>query len=186
MDEKEWVRQITERLIGDLTDLDLRVEQGKKLPYAHEIVHYSASGRPSPRVIAYETDILISERVSADIIKPRIIIEAKIRRVTTHDAITYSEKAADHKRVHPYVRYGIILGSRKHYPLPGRLFRHGANFDFMQSFKEFAPNIAEWDNFKKLIRTELQNSRLLEEIIYNSRSKNRMAFTSLQKMLNLT
>ena len=79
-----------------------------------------------------ETDLLVFEKT--DIIKPRIIIESKINSVTTHDAITYIYKAQTHKNVTPYIRYGIMLGNRKHYPLPGRLFRHGTNFDFMISF----------------------------------------------------
>ncbi|GAI54911.1 unnamed protein product, partial [marine sediment metagenome] len=67
------------------------------------------------------------EKDTIDLIKK---IEGKINSVTTHGAITYSQKASTHKNVHPYLRYGILLGNRKHYPLPGRLFRHGAYFDF--------------------------------------------------------
>ena len=32
-------------------------------------------------------------------------------------------------------RYGIMIGGHGHYPLPGRLFRYGTNFDFMISFQ---------------------------------------------------
>ncbi|GAB4286004.1 MAG: hypothetical protein Kow0081_4020 [Candidatus Dojkabacteria bacterium] len=64
-------------------------------------------------------------------------IEAKINSVTTHDAITYSQKAQTHKNVHSYLRYGILIGNRKDYALPGRLFRHGQHFDFMLSWKSF-------------------------------------------------
>ena len=84
---------------------------------------------------AYETDLLVSEKVTDQKWKPRLIIEVKIKAVTTHDAITYSQKASEHKIVHPYLRYGILVGSREHYPLPGLLFRHGVHFDFMLSWK---------------------------------------------------
>ena len=52
--------------------------------------------------IGYETDILIFEKFDKKRWKPRIIIETKINSVTTHDAITYSQKAQTHKYVHPY------------------------------------------------------------------------------------
>lgn len=32
-----------------------------------------------------------------------------------------------------------MLGDRKHYPLPGRLYGHGAQFDFMISFVSTEP-----------------------------------------------
>jgi hypothetical protein len=65
--------------------------------------------------------------------KPQIIIEGKLNSVTTHDTITYSQKAATHRNVHPFLRlrYVILIGNRKYFPLLGRLFRHRAHFDFM-------------------------------------------------------
>ncbi len=61
-----------------------------------------------------------------------------------------------HKNVTPYIRYGIMLGNRKHYPLPGRLFRHGTNFDFMISFKDFILSEDERIAFIDLIQKELK------------------------------
>ena len=100
---------------------------------------YYDSKPNSHNFISYETDILVGEHITDQIWKPRIIIEAKIGRITTHDAITYSRKALTHKNVHPYLRYGILIGNRSHHPLPGRLFRHGENFDFMQSWISYKP-----------------------------------------------
>ena len=45
--------------------------------------------------------------------------------VTTHDALTYSTKAATHKHVHPYLRYGFLAGGIQ--TIPGRLIKHGAS-----------------------------------------------------------
>ena len=185
MNEREWVQQIVAKLHESLAGAVLLVEQARKIPYSYEVLEYQTSGKVRTRPMRYETDILISERLSHDAMKPRVIIEAKIRSVTTHDAITYSQKAAAHKQVHPYLRYGIILGARRHYPLPGRLFRHGANFDFMQSFVAFEPSSEEWTRFLETIGKEVEYSKLLEEIILNSRSRNRKAFTTLQKALDL-
>src|SRR5208283_824218 len=57
--------------------------------------------------------------------------------------------------------YISILGARKHYPLPGRIFRHGTAFDFMQSFTDFEPTDAEWKSFMKIIWQEAEHSRML-------------------------
>lgn len=71
----------------------------------------------------FETDMVIYEKVD-DKIKARVIVESKVDSVTTHDAITYSNKANYHKNVIPFVRYGIMCGNRGSYPLSGRLFSH--------------------------------------------------------------
>jgi hypothetical protein len=184
MDEKAWVVLIVNKLTAEMKRSSLIVEQGKRLPYAYEILSYDRSGVPHPEPMEYETDILISESFTREIVKPIIVIEAKVEGITTHNAITYSEKALAHKQVHPYLRYGIILGGMKKKPLPGRLFRHGTTFDFMQSFAAFKPSETEWKSFVKILWQEAENSRLLYEVIYNSRSKRRKAFTSFAKELH--
>lgn len=157
----------------------------KKLPYAQEILSYNIDFKDKDEhLMAFETDLLIYE-MNNGIIKPRIIIEAKIEKVTTHDAITYSYKAQTHKNVTPYIRYGIMLGNRGTYPLPGRLFRHGTNFDFMISFKDFVLDDYEKESFVELIRKEITYSKNIEEMLYESRSKNRKRYFILQKELNL-
>jgi hypothetical protein len=60
---------------------------------------------------------------------PRVVVEFKLGSVTTHDALTYLAKAATHKNVHPYLRYGIIIGGLDG-PVPKRLVRHGHSFVF--------------------------------------------------------
>jgi hypothetical protein len=112
-------------------------------------------------------------------------LRGKLNSVTTHTAITYSQKAATHKNVHPFLRYGILIGNRKHYPLPGRLFRHGAHFDFMLSWVGYEPTDKEWEDFIRVIKAENEYSQQLEEMIFHSRLKNRKHYTILQKKLYL-
>ena len=187
MNEKDWVKTLISQMENDLRKINnnLRVRDGYKLPYSSEILSYSEDTPIKPQFTNYETDILISEELGNNEWKPRVIIEAKINSVTTHDAITYSKKSQTHKNVHPYLRYGILIGNRKHYPLPGRLFRHGENFDFMISFKTFNPQKNEWKNLIKIIQAEITASQTLEEIIFNSRSKEREHYTSLHRPLHL-
>jgi hypothetical protein len=185
--EKAWVAStmgpIRERL--QEADSALRLSCGSKLSYAHEIREYTGKEPSLTNTVAYETDVLITEGVAENVWKPRVVIEAKLGKVTTHDAITYSEKAATHKKVHPYLRYGILIGDRKHYPLPGRFFRHGAYFDFMLSWTSLMPSQSELKLFLSLISSEVQASRDLEEILYASRSRSRRRYTLLHRPLRL-
>ena len=133
---------------------------------------------------AFETDLVVYEKNNGKII-PRVIIESKVGTVTTHDAITYSHKAMYHKNVIPFVRYGIMLGARGKYPLPGRLFRHGTNFDFLFSFVDYQPTEKELDVFIQMLKKEIVYSHKIEEILFNSRSRNRKHYYMLQKEFHL-
>ena len=187
MTEKEWMINVKNRLEkeDEFSKNSIYFEVSKKVPYSFEILNYKDDEPGDKKYIKYETDLLVYQRIDNEKWKPRIIIEGKINSVTTHDAITYSQKASTHKNVHPYLRYGILLGNRKHYPLPGRLFRHGAYFDFMLSWEAFKSSENEWKNFLKVIKSEIKYSEQLEEILFKSRSKNRKRYIVLQKRLYL-
>ncbi len=188
LNERQWMTQVLDRINEELQNRglsNLLASQGAKLPYAFEILSYDANKPIQINNISYETDLLVYEVLDGAEWKPRIVIEGKLGRVTTHDAITYSQKALTHKNVHPFLRYGILLGDRKQYPLPGRLFRHGAYFDFMLSFKSTEPTSEELNDLIQLILEEVEASRNLDEILYNSRNPNRKRFTLLHKPLKL-
>lgn len=186
MTEKEWVALVLARLKPLLaTDPSLELIQGARLTYAEEVVTYRDNATDKHFSTLYETDLIITERLNATEWVPRVVIEAKINSVSTHDAITYSQKAAAHKTVHPYLRYGIILGHRLHYPLPGRLYRHGAHFDFMQSWVDFEPTPDELETLRALIVDEVRASRTLGEMIFGSRSPHRKRYTVLHRPLQL-
>jgi len=185
MNENEWVAHVIDltRPLLQTYNKNLRVHQGQKLTYALEIRSYSEVNLTD--FSAYETDILITEQLEDGSWKPRVVVEVKINRVTTHDAITYSEKSLKHKHIHPYLRYGIVLGNRKHYPLPGRLYRNGAYFDFMLSWVKFEPQNNELDDLVNILIEEVKASRKLEEILYSSRKRNREHYTVLHRPLIL-
>jgi hypothetical protein len=188
INENQWMTIVLKHINHELSQKgykNLVASQGAKLPYAFEILSYEDNTPKQRYNIAYETDILISEVMESGDWKPRIVIEGKLGSVTTHDAITYSQKALTHKNVHPYLRYGIILGNRKHHPLPGRLFRHGAYFDFMLSWRSIEPSDTELDYLSYLITEEVEASRNLDEILYNSRDPNRPKYTLLHRPLKL-
>ena len=188
MNEKDWVKSIIAEIEKHLRKSDdkIRVTDGHRLPYSSMILSYKDKEPDKTKVSGYETDILISEILDSETWMPRVVIETKIDSVTTHDAITYSQKSQTHKNVHPYLRYGILIGNREDYPLPGRLFRHGQHFDFMLSWKKLVADKKEFKTLIEIINDEITASRTLEEIIFNSRSRKRVRFTALHKPLRLT
>ena len=187
MTEKEWMIDVKKRLEQEELFLKNNIcfSTGKRVPYSFEVLSYLNDRPEGKNIIRYETDLLVYQKIDNEKWIPRIIIEGKINSVTTHIAITYSQKASSHKNVHPYLRYGILLGNRKHYPLPGRLYRHGAYFDFMLSWKAFKPTENEWKIFLNIISSEIEYSEKLEEILFKSRFKNRKRYTILHRPLYL-
>ncbi|MFB3891118.1 MAG: hypothetical protein ACE15C_03735 [Phycisphaerae bacterium] len=167
--EKEWVLSLLDRLRAGMQDISqeggtVRVESGYRLSYLHEILAYSADGRESTRSTGYETDILVSDVMSNGSWIPRVVVECKTWGVTTHDALTYSNKAATHKNVHPYLRYGILVGNFGD-ALPARLVRHGAHFDFMMVWGSDAGTPREWQELLDLLKDEVASSRKLQQVL---------------------
>lgn len=188
MSEREWVQWLQNRLQPALEkcgDKDWRVEVcfGEKLAYAHEIMTYHENGGNVSRAAKYETDVLIYDINSANDWIPRVVLECKVGSVTTHDALTYSTKAATHKHVHPYLRYGILIGAFDT-ALPGRLIRHGAYFDFMMVWQAEEPSEKEWSGLTDLLADEIEASRTLQTLL-TDRTRSRKRFRLLHRPLRL-
>ena len=187
MKENDWTKEICEILREQNFEENIYIDVLKKIPYAFEISSFDEDWEIAPDAFdktVFETDMVVYEKKGTKII-PRVIVESKVGTVTTHDAITYSQKAMYHKNVIPFVRYGIMLGARETYPLPGRLFRHGTHFDFLFSFADYKPTSKEKDAFVNMIKKEIAYSRQIEEILTNSRSRNRKRYYMLQKEFHL-
>jgi hypothetical protein len=174
--ERGWIDDLTQRLGGEfasraMTQRCLRVEAGARLAYAHEVRGYDRAGEPSVRARKYQTDLLVSEHRADGTWTPRLVIEGKLGRVTTHDALTYSAKASSHKAIHPHMRYGILVGALGD-RVPGRLMRHGAHFDFMAAWKGDKPSVREWTVFFEVVMDEVRASRQLEsDVLASDRSR---------------
>lgn len=184
MREEQWVKLQIEKLSRVLKSIDnnLCVKAGHKLPYSYEILSYKTNDEiEESKFTKYQTDILIFQKFGNETWIPRVIIETKIHSVTTHDAITYSQKALTHKNVHPYLRYGILLGDVA--SIPGRLIRHGHYFDFMLSWKGLDPNDSEWNILISILDAEVKASQDLEHFLYNTRNKERPKINKLHKEL---
>ena len=187
--EKEWVRLLQPRLAEALIgcrdgEWVVRVETGKRLTYAFEILQYNGDETHRTHISGYETDLLIYDiRENGDWV-PRVVVECKSGGVTTHDALTYSTKAATHKQVHPYLRYGVLVGDFDT-ALPGRLIRHGAFFDFMMVWPSQEPKPLEWNDLLEVLKEEIGASRQLQSVLTESRQRGRKRFQLLHRPLKL-
>lgn len=172
------------RLQAALVDVggsQVTVSDGTKLPYTSEIHAYSSEGAGEARSSSYETDLLISDRMVDGGWIPRVVIECKLGAVTTHDALSYSTKAATHKHVHPYLRYGFLAGGLP--SLPVRLIKHGAFFDFMATWPSAEPSEQHWVAFVNVLIDEILASRTLQTLFQNSRFASQQQIHLLRKPL---
>jgi hypothetical protein len=189
--EQAWV----ESLVGMITELVRPLSAdgvstaacwGHKLAYTHEIDRYDANDDPtSPPPRRYETDLLVYDEATDGGWIPRVVIECKVGSVTTHDALTYSSKAATHKHVHPYLRYGILVGGWEGGPLPARLVRHGAYFDFMAVFDGTDLTPDERAALGDILLDEVRASRSLQNLL-SDRTAGRPTYRILHRPLRLT
>lgn len=187
MHETGWVSSVIPLIQGPILERHptVQVRQGLKIPYTYEALGYSDGADPTSNSQAYQTDLSLIDVSETSTWKPRVIIECKFEKITTHDAITYSDKATAHKNVHPYLRYGFFIGRRSHFPLPGRLFRHGGSFDFMISWVEATPTDIELDALIRVLVDEIAASKALEEMMFSSRSPLREKYYVLHRPLIL-
>lgn len=155
-----------------------------KLPYASEISRYDANDAPTHHQRSYETDLLVFDETPDGDWTPRVIVECKLGAVTTHDALTYSAKAATHKHVHPYLRYGILIG-RFDDAVPGRLIRHGAHFDFMMVWLSDDESPDEWLDLERLLLDEVEASRTMQVLLSESRLRSRQRYRIIHRPLRL-
>lgn len=167
MNEAQWMDSVCVRLNSALErrypERKIRASSRKRLPYRFEIRSYT-DDKPNPGgATSYQTDLLVFETNSDGSWTPRVVIEGKLSKVSTHDALTYSAKAATHVQVHPYLRYGILVGDLAF--VPKRLFRHGSHFDFMITWKGEQPTNGEQDSFETIVREEVEASQSLQRFV---------------------
>ena len=67
----------------------------------------------------------------------------------------------------------------------GGLYRHGAQFDFMISFDEHRMAADERRTFSDLLKSEMEASRCLEKLLYESRSQKRDRYTVFHRRLTV-
>jgi hypothetical protein len=168
--ERAWVETVKADIGAAFAQQDIIVETSRRLPYAVHVASYrntdgeAAFADPVTTSHGYQTDLLIAERLEGSTNwVPRVVVEFKLGKVSTHDALTYSAKAATHKNVHPYLRYGIVIGSYDG-PVPRRLIRHGHQFDFMVTLASEKLTETDRNRLVQLLQDEVHASRTMNTL----------------------
>jgi hypothetical protein len=123
-------------------------------------------GEPTRAVTGFSTDLLLYERSSSGDtqIVPRVAVEVKMRSMSTHHAIAYSEKAHRHRSIYPYLRYGLLIGEKSTIPGVAKILRFGQEFDFLTSM-EVPLAQDEMQHFQRVLEEEVQASRQMAKTV---------------------
>jgi len=180
MNEKEFRKRLRERLQRELGDeIELRdgrrvrvkVEMNKNLIYKvvvlpslnnenfeRQKIVFEPNNPREPRrgKYAFQTDLLI---VREDDL-PLVAIEIKYRSPNTHHILTYSTKAQEHKKIYPYLRYGLVIGGENR--IPNRFFTHNIGFDFAYALNSVDDNIGD---LVDIIKKQIESANLLLQVL---------------------
>jgi hypothetical protein len=155
----------------------VNVYAGYELAYTHEILRYDWHDKPVGCRNAYQTDLLISDCcANKEWWIPRVVIEFKLGGITTHVTQTYSTKAATHKQVHPYLRYGLVMAEVGDC-IPPRVIRHGTHFDFIAAVRHRKLTRGEREMLVSIVSDELRSARELHGLFLDrSHSRDRCRY----------
>jgi hypothetical protein len=118
---------------------------------------------------AFETDVTVFAK-KGDKEVPFIILEVK-EAITSHDIITYSNKALRHKKVYPYLRYGLVSYNLDF--IPNRFFKHNEGIDFFLAVRNYINDKNKLQAILfELIENELIVFEQLQKILHNKDKSN--------------
>ncbi len=186
--EVSWVDEVRAQLQPKLAVLDakgisVKVGSKKRLTYALEIDEYldDELNQKNSKSRGYQTDLLIYDQTETGSWIPRLVIECKYGGISTHDILTYSAKAVTHKQIHPYLRYGILIGNHGK-PLDIKVAWHGMYFDFAMVWTGEEATDSELNDFMDIVMQEVKSSRVLQTLIQD-RSKKKNPYRFFHKPL---
>lgn len=177
--ENAWTVKISELLKKELDNERYEITCFERVPYSVNIKGYE-NNKEILEVMKYEVDLLIKEKRDNSSI-PRLIIESKYRKITTHDVITYNNKAKAHKSLYSGLRYGLMIGNNVEKNISPRIINHSSEFDFMFAFPSEMPTDEEWKTFVEIVKRNLEVSNKLENIISDRRKKEKKRYYCIEK-----
>ncbi|MBH5401183.1 hypothetical protein HZZ13_25860 [Bradyrhizobium sp. CNPSo 4010] len=147
-----------------------RIELGQSLLYKIEVapsgeVSHRDGDSPMRGQYAFQTDVLISKPCgSPKQMVPLVVIELKATSFSSHDVVLYSAKAAKHKAIYPYLRYGfVVIGLEA---LGRRFLIHNEGFDFAMAVPDAA---AIETALVPLVRRQLKSAQRLVSLTSSGR-----------------
>lgn len=190
-EEDKWTRELLCPSLRAELPNEIVIECGQPLLYSVNINSYrkedgkyvaNLSSQNSRGKGSYETDLLLSEKVGENEFVPLVVCESKLGMMTTHDMITYNQKAGEHKKLHKGLRYGVVIaGCKKGGITLQKILNHGCeNFDFIFCFKDLVPTEEEWQKFSDLIKHQIEESKYLHNIL-SGEKKSKDSFISFER-----
>lgn len=135
--EQATIKNFVDLIRPQIESMGYRISTQMSLPYTNfcDKLDGNNNGIDSRKgQKRYAVDILIYRQLENDGKIPLVVIEGKIKGYSTHDIITYSEKARTHKTVFPHLQYGfLVLNSDGKQFMPLRYYLH-EQFDFEELF----------------------------------------------------
>ncbi len=180
--EDKWTMKICDKLKDELDNNKYEISCFDKVPYSVYIEDYK-NEEEKIKYRKYEVDLVIKEKRGKNLV-PKVIIESKYNTYSTHDVITYSNKAKAHKELYNGLKYGFMIGNSNEKSIKSRLLSHGENFDFMFVFSEELPTDKEWNLFVNVIKRNLDSSNKYESIISDRNKKDKNNFICIEKQFN--
>jgi len=168
--EKRLMNWDTVRCYG--RKLDIEISSHDSLIY--KVTVMNRDGRvvfepPDPQNVrrgqnAFEVDILIKDKKLG---LPLVVIEVKLEKFSTHDVITYSQKALKHKDIYPYLRYGFVVMCGKNDYIERRFFVHnqGLDFAFILRCNGDSFNTADLDTLAEIIKEQIRSACFLVDVL---------------------
>lgn len=171
MEESIFLKQFEEAAKAIFDPTQYQIAKGQNLFYSLEVneemqLAVRDISKPQRGSSAFQTDICISEINSKGVVIPRIVIEFKTKP-TTHDILVYSAKAGKHKKIYPWLRYGLLADAIN--KVPDKFFKHNEYLDFFIAAENYRENIESFA--KNLVESELIISKTLERIYFGKENK---------------
>lgn len=134
--EQYEIKNFVDLIRPEIAKLGVEISTQVILPYTNFCNKISETGKGinyDKGQKVYATDALIYEPLENGEKIPLVVIEGKIKTQTTHDVITYTEKAKAHKNIFPHLRYGFIVLKSRENEFPNFYYQH-SDFDFEENF----------------------------------------------------
>lgn len=166
--ESQWVSSLSGLVQEHLamvyaTGEPLRVDADVNLAAGYQILDYSKKSARH-NILFHKTDLLVFEEMKGKWI-PRVAMECKYGELNSKEALAYNARAEQFKSVHPYLRYGLLIGGFDGLSLPVRVLKNGANFDFIVAWEGTAPKGMTKERLGAIIVAEIDASRVLSSLL---------------------
>lgn len=171
--EQCTVKQFVDLIRPQIENLGYKITTQASLPYTNFCDRIDGNNKGidfGKGKKYYAVDILIYRELENDEKVPLVIIEGKIKGHSTHDVITYSEKARTHKSVFPHIQYGfIVLDASDSDFMPLRYYLH-STFDFEEIFPNSETSdeqTSRINSFIKQLETQIKIAERKHKIFFH-------------------